>query len=43
MGRGRSVYEQPGARVDEIASRQRRYSKEVKGMEGGLTKNQQGE
>ncbi len=26
-GMGRSVYEQPGARVDRIASRQRRVSK----------------
>ncbi len=27
MGRGRSVYEQPGAKVDRIASRLRRDSK----------------
>jgi hypothetical protein len=27
MGRGRSVYEQPGTKVDGIASRQRRVSK----------------
>ncbi len=27
MGRGRSVYEQPGAKADGIASRQRRDSK----------------
>jgi hypothetical protein len=27
MGRGRSVYEQPGAKVDGIASRQKRVSK----------------
>jgi hypothetical protein len=27
MGRGRSVYEQPGTKVDGIASRQRRDSK----------------
>jgi hypothetical protein len=27
MGRGRSVYEQPGAKVDGIASRQRKDSK----------------
>jgi hypothetical protein len=27
MGMGRSVYEQPGAKVDGIASRQRRVSK----------------
>jgi hypothetical protein len=31
MGRGRSVYEQPGTKVDGIASRQRRDSKQVKG------------
>jgi hypothetical protein len=27
LGRGRSVYEQPGTKVDRIASRQRRVSK----------------
>jgi hypothetical protein len=31
MERGRSVYEQPGAKVDGVASRQRRDSKYVKG------------
>jgi hypothetical protein len=30
MGRGRSVYEQPGAKVDGIAPRKRRDSKYVK-------------
>jgi hypothetical protein len=27
LGRGRSVYEQPGTKVDRVASRQRRVSK----------------
>jgi hypothetical protein len=27
MGRGRSIYKQPGSKVDGIASRQRRVSK----------------
>ncbi len=27
LGRGRSVYEQPGTQVDRVASRQRRVSK----------------
>jgi hypothetical protein len=31
MGRGRSVYKQPGAKVDGIAPRKRRDSKKVKG------------
>jgi hypothetical protein len=31
MGRGRSVYEQPGTKVDGIASRQKRVSKSVEG------------
>jgi hypothetical protein len=31
LGRGRSVHEQPGTKVDRIASCQRRVSKYVKG------------
>jgi hypothetical protein len=31
MGKGRSVYEKPGAKVDGIAPRKRRDSKYVKG------------
>jgi hypothetical protein len=38
MGRGRSVYEQPGAKVDGIASCQRRDSKKVKGNGRGAHK-----
>jgi hypothetical protein len=38
MGRGRSVYEQPGAKVDGIASCQRRDSKKVKGNGRGTNK-----
>jgi hypothetical protein len=45
MGKGRSVQEQPGAKVDGIASRQRRVSKYIskREMGGGVTKNQKGE
>ncbi len=42
MGRGRSVYEQPGAKVDGIASRQRRDSKFVKGNGRELTRTSKG-
>jgi hypothetical protein len=42
MGRGRSVYEQPGTRVDRIAPHKRRDSKYVKGDSRGR-RNQQGE
>ena len=38
MRKGRSVYEQPGAKVDGIASPQRRDSKKVKGNERGTNK-----
>jgi hypothetical protein len=38
MGRGRSVYEQPGAKVDGIAPRKRRDSKSVKGNGRGTDK-----
>jgi hypothetical protein len=38
MGRGRSVHEQPGTKVDRIASRQRRDSKKVKGNGRGSDK-----
>ncbi len=34
MGWGRSVYEQPGTRVDRIAPHKRRDSKHVKGTQG---------
>jgi hypothetical protein len=38
MGRGRSVHEQPGAKVDGIAPRKRRDSKYVKGNGKGTDK-----
>jgi hypothetical protein len=40
MGRERSVYEQPGTRVDRIAPHKRRDSKEVRGIRGkeGISK-----
>ena len=40
MGKGRSVYEQPGAKVDGIAPHKRRDSKEVRGIRGkeGISK-----
>jgi hypothetical protein len=34
MGRERSVYEQPGTRVDGITPHKRRDSKQVRGFEG---------
>ncbi len=35
MRKGRSVYEQPGTKVDRVASCQRRDSKQVKGKKRG--------
>jgi hypothetical protein len=35
LRKGRSVYEQPGAKVDGIAPLKRRDSKQVKGIERG--------
>jgi hypothetical protein len=45
MGKGRSVYEQPGAKVDRIAPHKRRDSKEVGGTQGkeGIGKGNNGE
>jgi hypothetical protein len=42
MRKGRSVYEQPGTKVNRVASRQRRVSKYVKGNKGKLTGNSKG-
>jgi hypothetical protein len=42
MRKGRSVYEQPGTKVDRVASCQRRVSKYVKGNKGKLTGNGMG-
>jgi hypothetical protein len=38
LRKGRSVYEQPGAKVDRIAPRKRRGFKSVKGIERGTDK-----
>ncbi len=42
MRKGRSVYEQPGTKVDRVGSRQRRVSKQVNGNKGKLTGNGKG-